>query len=347
MTGYETITSDLEQLCGACGVAGHPAAAQAAAELLRPLTDECRTDTIGNVLAVRRSTRADAPVILLEAHLDEIGFLVTDIDDLGFVHVAAAGGIDTRALAAQPVQVHGDALYSGVFCSVPPHLIREDSALPALENMGIDIGMTAEQAREHVPLGSRVGFAPCFCRLNEHTVSSKALDDRAGCAAILHCLRQLKETAATVVVSFSAQEEIGSRGAGLAARQLRPCVALATDVSFALAPEEKPHECGKLGGGVMIGISPVLDTAVSARLQQLAAQKAIPAQTEVMGGRTGTDADMISNEGCGIPTGLLSIPQRYMHTPVEIVDIRDIAATGDLMAAYVQNCVEEVRKYHG
>ena len=330
------LKKDLSLLCSAAGVAGMQEVVQVATDLLNPLVDEVFTDAMGNVLGIRHSKKENAPTIMLEAHLDEIGFLVTHIDGDGFVYVAGAGGIDGRVLTAQEVLVYGDEIYRGVFCSTPPHLSGKDGELPELSKRGIDVGMSGEEAKKHIPLGSRGMFAPSYCELNENVVSSKALDDRAGMAAILHCFRKLDESCPmNVAVAFCVQEELGCRGSDPAARRLQPDCAIVTDVSFALTPDANPNKCGKMGKGVMIGISPILDSAMSDTLQELAKENEIPYQYEIMGGVTGTDADHISNCLYGIPTALMSIPQKYMHTTVEVVDLRDVASVGDLMAAYI------------
>lgn len=331
------LKKDLSRLCSAAGVAGMQEVVEVATALLEPLVDEIATDAMGNVLAIRRSKTPDAPTIMLEAHLDEIGFLVTHIDDKGFVYVTGAGGIDGRVLTAQEVLVFGDEVYRGVFCSTPPHLSGKDGELPELSKRGIDVCLSADEAKAHIPLGSRVMFAPAFCELNEYIVSSKALDDRAGMAAILYCLRQLDDTCPmNVAVAFCVQEELGCRGSDPAARKIQPDCAIVTDVSFALTPDADPNKCGKLGSGAMIGVSPILNDKMTDTLLKLAKKDEIPYQYEIMGGGTGTDADHISGCLYGIPTALLSIPQRYMHTPVEVVDLRDVMAAGDLMAAYIR-----------
>ncbi len=335
---YEEFSRDLARLCNAHGAAGLDDITVVVSEMLKPLCDRVWCDSMGNVLGMRRTDDKGSPTIMLQAHLDEIGMLVTDIDDLGFVHVSAAGGIDRRVLSAQKVCIHADKIYSGVFCSIPPHLVKDDSKLPELEEMGIDIGLSAKEARVAIPLGSRVTFAPNFKQMNNYTVTSKALDDRAGVMAVLHCLRRLQETDVNVSVAFCVQEEVGCRGAGPAVRQLDPKISFVTDVSFAAAPGEKAQECGRMGSGVMIGYSPVLDSALSDQITQIAKTHDIAYQTEVMGGSTGTDADVISKSNNGVRTGLFSIPLRYMHTPREMVDLRDIVATGELMA----RCAEEV-----
>lgn len=337
------IKQDLMTLCNAEGVGGQSGIVEAAVALLRPFVDEVEVDAMGNVLGIRHADHEDAPTLMLEAHLDEIGFLVTHIDDNGFVYTAAAGGIDKRVITAQPVIVFGDKPYYGVFCSTPPHLSK-DGELPDIGQCGIDVGLSGEEAKKHIPVGSRVSYAPHFTELNDHIVSSKALDDRAGMAAILHCLRKIGDGkhGVNIAVAFCVQEELGCRGVTPAVRRLQPTNAIVTDVSFALTPDADPRKCGKLGKGVMIGISPILSD--SAVLVDLAKENSIPYQYEVMGGATGTDADRVTVSLMGIPTMLLSIPQRYMHTPVETVDVRDIAATGNLMAAFIGKFDE--RRYY-
>lgn len=332
----QQIKQDLEKLCNAAGVGGLADIVQVASDLLQPLVDTIEVDAMGNVLGFKKSSLADAPTIMLEAHLDEIGFLVTHIDDNGFVYVGAAGGIDRRVLTGQEVTIHGAARYPGIFCSVPPHLAGKDNELPELGKWGIDVGMSGEEAKVRIPLGSRVTFAPHFCSLNENMVCSKALDDRAGMAAILHCLRRLPhERPANVAVAFCVQEELGCRGSDPATRRIQPDEAIVTDVSFALTPDANPNECGIMGEGVMIGVSPILSHTMTKTLFALAEEQGIQYQTEVCPGGTGTDADHITACLQGVPGALLSIPQRYMHTPIETVDLRDVATVGDLMAAYI------------
>ncbi len=336
----EVLYDDLKKLCNAAGVAGLDDVVQVATQLLEPLCEQVYTDAMGNVLAIRKDNDTTCPLVMLQAHMDEIGMLVSHIDDAGFVHVAAAGGIDRRVLATQPVCVYGKKTYSGVFSSVPPHLLKEESKLAALEDMAIDVGMDADTARTCIPLGSRVTFAPNYQRLGEHTVTSKALDDRSGMMAVIDCLRRLQNKRVNVAVAFCVQEELGCRGASVAVRALNPQFAFVTDVSFALAPGEQPRECGRLGEGVMIGHSPILDKHLTDAAIGIAEERHIPYQHEVMGGRTGTDADVISNSNTGVRTALFSVPQRYMHTPVEVVDLRDVSTVGELMAL----CVEEVSR---
>ena len=328
----------LTALCGAAGAGGMDDAALVAADFLREFAGEVRLDTLGSVTAVRRCGKEKAPLLLLEAHIDEIGFIVTGTDKKGFIHVDKCGGADDRALPAADVIVWADKPYPGVFGSTPPHLAGGADKLPAVPDMGIDLGLDPKQAKKKIKPGARVTFRPEFRTLCGTRVSSKALDDRAGAASILFCLDLLREEALSwdIAVALAVQEELGCRGSAVAAFAAAPDRAIAVDVSFAVTPDANPAKCGVMGKGPMVGYAPGLDKGMSRRLTQLAADAGIPAQREIMGGDTGTDADAIASSRAGVPTALLSIPLKYMHTPAEVVDLTDVENTGRLMAEYIR-----------
>lgn len=328
----------LKALCEAAGVNGVSQVGALVAERLSEYVPQVHTDRLGNVWGVVPATIDEAPTLLLEAHLDEIGFVVTGVTDDGFLRVSSCGGIDERTLAAAEVVVLCEPPLPGVFCSTPPHLAGEGNKLLITEERGIDVGLPAELVRERVPVGTRAVFAPHFDRLLGDRVCAKALDDRAGVAAIFRALELVRnsERACRVAVLFSVQEEVGTRGVAPATFAIHPDAAIATDVSFAHTPDADPAQCGILGGGVMLGISPVLDANLTNQLRRLAEKEEISLQYEVMGGSTGTDADKISVVREGVPTALLSIPLRYMHTPTEVVDLKDIEAVARLMAAQIR-----------
>ncbi len=330
----------LQTLCNACGVGGMTEIRDTAVELLRPWVDDLRIDALGNICGIRYAADPAAPVVMLEAHMDEIGMVVTAIDD-GFVRMGACGGVDVRVLSTADVVVYGDRPYNGVVCSVPPHLsdAKERDKCPDLSKLCIDVGLSDQEAKAHIPVGSRIVFRPHFDRIGDHAVSAKAIDDRAGVAALLLCAEQMytSSTVNTVVYCLTVQEELGCRGAAVAAFDLPPIKAgVAVDVSFGYTPDADHHACGVLGDGPMIGISPILDAAVTDTLQTVATQRDIPVQLEVMGETTGTNADRLTLTKNGIPFGLVSIPLRYMHTPQELVDLRDIEQTARLLAGFVQ-----------
>lgn len=334
----------LKELCLAMGVGGTDGAAKLLAEKLADYVPTVHTDALGSVWGIHPAADFKAPTLLLEAHLDEIGLIVTGITDKGFLRVSACGGVDTRVLATQRVRVLCDPPISGVFCSTPPHLSSGDEKLLTAEERGIDVGLPVEEVKARIPVGTRVAFAPRFDRLLGDRVCSKALDDRAGCAAILRALELLKGKSLPchVAVLFCTQEELGIRAARPATFRLQPDAAIAVDVSFARTPDAAGCKCGELGGGVMLGISPILDSEMTEQLRALARKYEIPMQLEVMSGKTGTDADGISLAREGVPTTLLSIPLRYMHTPNEVAALSDIEAVAALMAAFAEE--GEVRK---
>ncbi len=324
----------LKQLCDASGVGGVGNVADEIALHIRDFCDDVHTDALGNLVGIRRCNRENAPLLMLEAHMDEIGFVVTHVDDGGFVHVSNCGGIDGRVLAATVVTVLADTPLTGVFCSTPPHLASGEKKLPVLEDRGIDVGLSAEEAKARIPVGTRVMFSPRFDELGEHCVTAKALDNRAGCAAVIRALQMLKDEQlfCDVAVVFAVQEEVGGAGALVASYAQKPDASIVIDVSFALTPDAPAHECGELGKGPMLGVSPILDRNLTRVLEALASQAEIAIQYEAMGECTGTDADKISCVCDGVPTALLSIPLRYMHTPMETVDVRDVEASACLMA---------------
>ena len=324
----------IKDLCAAAGVGGVGDIADCIRRYAAKYTHEAYTDTLGSVIAVRRCGKDNAPLLLLEAHMDEIGFIVTHVDDRGFIHVSNCGGIDRRVLAAAEVTVLTEPPLNGVFCSTPPHLSHGDEKIKAIEDMGIDVGLPAETVKTCVPKGTRVMFRADFKELGAHLVCAKALDDRIGCAAVIRALELLKDEdlSCDVAALFAVQEEIGGAGASVASFALHPQAAIATDVSFATTPDSPSHKCGKLGEGPMLGIAPGLDHTMTEQLKTLAKRHEIPLQYEVMGGDTGTDADGIAYAKDGVPTALLSIPQRYMHMPVEVIDVRDADYIARLMA---------------
>lgn len=329
----------LRGLCMANGVNGYYEAAQVVKELLSAYTDELYSDALGNVWGVLRSARENAPTLLLEAHIDEVGFTVTKSTEDGFLRVAECGGVDNRALSTASVTVLSDPICHGVFTAVPPHLSKEGDPLPDLADRVIDIGRNPKCA---VPIGTRVAYKAHFEELLNNRVCSKALDNRAGVASVLWALELLKnrDLPVTLVVAFCTQEELGLRGAKTVAFSTKPDAAVVVDVSFAATPDSDKNACGELGKGAMLGISPILDENMTNQLRQLAMDETIPFTHEVMGSMTGTHADVITVTGEGIPTALLSVPLRYMHTPNEVVCLCDLEAVARLIAAYV--CQGEV-----
>lgn len=338
----EMIKQNLKALCLATGVSGlEHEASNVAAKLLSHYTETVKIDHFGNVVALIKSSDPSAKTVLLDAHIDEIGMVVTAADDKGFVKFANCGGVDRRLLSAQLVTIHGKKDIIGVVGSKPPHLESKEEAgkIPEIGEMFIDIGYDKETALQHISLGDKITIPSEFVEMLNDRVSCKAIDDRAGVCAILAALELLKgkNLPVNVGVQFTSREEVGGQGAKVASFTASPDMAIAVDVSFALTPDADEYKCGKMGAGVMIGYHAILDKALSDKLVAITQEKGIKHQIEVMGGRgTGTNADEIILTKSGVPTGVLSIPLKYMHTPVEQVALCDIEETAKLMAEFLQ-----------
>ncbi len=336
MEKFTEVSALLEKLCAAKGVSGaENEAAKVAAELLEKYMP-AETDALGSVTG---KTGEGNTHILLDAHLDQIGLIVTAIDEDGFLKVTKCGGADIRVLAAAEVTVHGKKPLYGVVTSTPPHLSKPDDADKAkgFDDIAVDIGMTADEAKKLVSLGDRITFNGSYTKLLSNRVSSPSIDDRAGVAAILRCLELLegKNHGCKISVLFSVQEETGGSGAQTGAFSAEADEAIAVDVSFATAPGISGEKYASLGGGTMIGYGPSLDYDMSRKLTEIAEKNGILNQTEVMGRNTGTNCDEIQVAGKGVKTALLSIPLRNMHTAVEVCDLEDIENTAKLMAEYI------------
>lgn len=332
----------MKELCLAPGVSGdeHPASL-AAAELLKKYTDNVKIDFFGNVTAFVGEEKK--PLILLDAHIDRIGMVVTHIDDDGFVKVGGIG-LDRRTLLAQRVTVHGKKDVKGVICTLPPHIAKEGDKAPKIEEISIDVGLSKEKAKKIISLGDTITIDGEFSELCGDVICAPATDDRAGVASLLCALEILskeKDLPFRIAVLFSVQEEVGGRGAEISAFNIAPDFAIAVDVSFAKSGGTPQEVTCELGKGPMIGFSPCLDRALSKKLVQIAEEKQIPYQIEVMSSSTGTNADDISASRSGVRTMLVSVPQRYMHTPCEVLDVRDIERTGELIAAFIKNTTKD------
>lgn len=330
----------LSEVCGASGT--ETSAAEKALDMLRKYCPDAEIKN-GNVIGKFGEHREGLPLLVLDAHIDQVGFIVSSITDDGFVKFDSLGGIDRRLLPAQQVVIHGKKDIKGVICSVPPHLSGGKGKVLAYEDAAIDTGLTKAELEENVSCGDTVTFDVKCRQLIGERITGAALDDRCGVAAILYALELLgnRKTAYNVAVIFSAQEELGERGAKIGAFELNPDIALAVDVSFAWALGEDEKKCGYLGKGAMIGIAPSLSRRISDGLFECAEKNNIPVQTEVMNGLTSTNADRYSVNRCGAETCTVSIPLRNMHTPVEVIDLKDVELTGRLLAAFIESIGEE------
>ena len=326
-------------LSSADGVSGEEScAAQYALKYLKNYTDDCFIKN-GNVIGNFGNRKNGTPHILIDAHIDQVGLIVTNIYESGFIGFSNVGGIDRRLLPAQQVCIHGKKKLAGVVCSTPPHLSGSDNKINKIEDFYIDTGMSFEAVSNIVEPGDRITFASMPKELLNDRITGPALDDRSGVASILYALELVRNQKyeCSFSVTFSAQEELGERGAKIAAFDIDPDIALAVDVSFAYCLGDREYECGKMGQGPMIGISPSLSREISDKLIEISKNENIPYQLEVMNGLTSTNADQFSVNRTGCKACTVSIPLKYMHTPSEIIQIDDVENTGRLIAAYIRS----------
>ena len=315
-------------LCSAYGVSGSEESAfDVAGKYLSDIAD-VTTDHNGNLYAVTGNLRG-YKTILLDAHLDRIGLIVTDITDDGFAKVDKCGGIDVRVLQ-DTVLVTEDGT-RGTVCCMPPHLINgsEDKATP-ISKTWVDFAMPGDELKKHINIGDKLTFV---------SEPKELLGDKIT-SALIYLADLLKNKACDykVVILLSAQEETFGTGAVTGAYNTEADEAVIVDVSFANQPDiSGQYASVELQKGAMIGISPVLNKAMTNKLITLAKDKNIPYQLEPLSGSTGTNADHISVSKSGVKTALVSIPERYMHTQSEVISLSDVKATAELIYEYIMS----------
>ena len=304
--------------------------------------DTVRTDVHGNVIGVinpKASMR-----VMLSGHCDEIGFMITHIDDKGFIYVASIGGGDPNIMAAQRVTFHtakGSVL--GVFGRKPIHLIERDEASRAakMHELWIDIGAKDRKDAERVvAIGDYATIDGEYLPLKNDLIAARGLDDRAGAFVVAETLRRLSTMRCRVAVYgvSSVQEEVGLRGARTSAFGIDPHVGIAVDVGFASdypGIEAKiVGEC-KLGKGPVLHRGPNINPVLGRMMETNARKKRIPLQITAEPRITGTDANVIQVNRTGVAAALLSIPNRYMHTPVEVISLNDLDNASRLLAEFI------------
>lgn len=342
----------IERLSNAHGVSGYEDSVRSIVmELARPYCDDVSVDTMGNVICTRGS---GAPSVMVAVHIDEIGLVVKHIEDEGFLRFARLGGWFDQTLLNQRVVVHSDNgdVY-GVIGSKPPHVMKEEErkSMVKAEDMFIDVG--AKSAKEVEEMGIHVGtpITPDrrVVRLAGNRITGKCFDNRTGVACALYALRLLSEWKVNTRLYLvgTVQEEVGLKGARTSAYQIEPDVALAVDTTI---PGDHPG-ISKKDAPVGIGEGPVITLVdasgrgliahpkVARWLRECAKRHDIPVQLDVSEGGT-TDATAIHLTRGGIPTGCISIPVRYIHSPVEVADLEDVMHASKLLARAIE-CVGE------
>ncbi len=337
------VLAHLKALSAAPGLPGYEGPVRAVIQpAWAPLADEVGQDKLGTLWAVRHGQSRGSqprPRLMLAAHMDAIGLMVTRREG-EFLRVTQLGGIDPRVLPGQLVTVHGRADLPGVVALPPPFLLpkaKRDNLAP-LGELLIDTGLPAERLAELARNGDLVSFAQPPLELLGELVAAKSLDNRASVAALTVCLEALqgRPHAWDVYAVATVQEEVGLRGARASAFSLKPDLAVAIDVTFGSDSNtrEFAHRTLPLGGGPALGLGPNIHSGLHAALKACAGRAEIPYSVEAMPGHSGTDAFAFQVAREGIPTMVVSIPVRNMHTPVEVAALKDITRTGRLLAEF-------------
>ena len=338
------ISALLQKLSNAHGISGFESSvAKIIREEIAQYVDEIRTDKMGNLIAVKNG---DNFSIMLAAHMDEIGLIVQYVDEHGFIRFVAVGGWFNPVLVSQRVLLHGEkGIVPGVLGMKPPHVMSdEDRKKPvSLADIFIDVGATSPEEVEAlgISVGTQITIDREFMQMAGTCVTGKAFDNRAGCAMLIGALREM-QTKHTVYAVFTVQEEVGLKGAKTSSFSLNPDVAIATDVTIpgdspGIERRKAPVFMGK--GPVVVAVSAsgrghIADPRVVSWLTKTAKKSDIPVQVEVGDGGN-TDASVINFERGGIPSVPVSVPARYIHSPVEVLDLKDVQACISLIAKAV------------
>ncbi len=337
------ITPFLKSLLSVAGISSYETpATQLIEEKWRPLVDETRLSRVGSLESLKKGSAAEPrPSIMIATHMDAIGMMVTSIAD-GFLHFTQVGGIDPRILPGTPVIVHASASgeqLPGIVVLPPARALPASAGdgVVGLEHLLIDVGLLPKEVDAKVRTGDPVSFATEPKELAGEVISGHTLDNRASVAVLTVALEELQKKSHQwdVWAVATVQEEVGLLGAFTSAFGLRPQVAIAIDVTFAKGPGANDWGTFPLAKGPTLSFGPNLHPFLFKKFEELAKNLEIPYQTEVTPRHTGTDGYATQAAAEGIPTMVIGIPLRYMHTPVELVALKDIQRAGRLVAEFI------------
>ncbi|MGD8566393.1 MAG: M42 family metallopeptidase [Candidatus Bathyarchaeota archaeon] len=343
------MTETLEKLSNACGVAGREEEVRTLMKkFLKPHMDEVKEDKLGNVIGIKKGGKK-APKIMLAAHMDEIGLLVKTISKDGFLRFAKIGGIDDRILLAQKVKVFTEkGPLHGIIGSKPPHIQKDEEIKKPVtsENLFIDVGAKDRKETEKmgVKIGDPVAFDIKFAKIGKDIVIGKAFDDRIGCAVMVEAMKKLRKSECTIYAVGTVQEEVGLRGATTAAFGIYPDIGLAIDVTVAGdVPGVKEVEAPiKMRKGPSLSVADrglITHPRVLRLLINAAKENKIPYQLEA-GLPGSTDAARISLTKEGVPSGAISVPTRYIHSPTSMLSLKDVEESVKLTIATIRKAPE-------
>jgi endoglucanase len=335
------ISPFLKQLLSLPGLSGNEAPVRdLIMQKWQPLVDEISVSKLGSLHALRHANQKNAPSILLAAHMDAIGLIVTGIQD-GFLRVTEIGGVDPRILPGQVVTVHSRRELPGIAVLWPDRLVNPDhkGKSPVLRRILVDIGLPAAEVNALVRVGDLISFASQPMDLTGNALAGHTLDNRASVAALTLCLQELQKVNLdwNLWAVATVQEEVTLAGAATSPYAIAPDMVVAVDVTFAKGPGVSDYRAITMDKGPAIGIGANIHPFMHKKFKETAEEFEIPYSIEALPKSSGTDAIYMQIVGSGIPCAVIGIPLRYMHTPVEEVVLTDIQRTGHLLAAFVKN----------
>lgn len=339
------LKEQLFALSAAAGPSGkEDEAARLGAAFLSPLVDRLDCDPLGNIMGWRFSDRENARTLLIDAHLDEVSLIVTGQDEGYLRFIPCNGAVDPRILPGLRVRILAETPIEGIITCLPPHVLSaEERERPfSVDILRIDTGLTPEEAERLAPIGTRIVYGTKPFSMGEHRVCGKSLDNRACFAMLLRTAELLAGQDLPVNVCFtgSVQEESGLTGIKTAAYTAAPDFALVTDATFGSTPDSPKADTFPLNCGPVIGIGPILHRRLTEQLMVCARRLQIPFEREFSARNTGTNAMQTQISRMGVPTMQISVPLRYMHTPLEVIDLRDLEQSARLIAEFVLSAGE-------
>lgn len=330
------IKAYLAEISTLLGPSGHEMrVAERVKELFAPFADEVHIDPMQNVIAHKKGT---GPKVMLAAHMDEIALMAVKIEKDGCIRMGNVGGVDPRILPAMQVTVWGKEPLFGTIGAKPPHLLTaaDQGKNYAREELYVDVGLPYERVTQLVNIGDLITFNTPLTELKNDRVACKTMDDRACVGILLEAAERLKTLHTTADIYFvaSTQEEVGSFGAQCAAFDIAPDLAIGLDVCHATLPDSRPDTTSDIDC-LAVAMGPFIQPKLRKRLMDTAKAHNVKVQTSVDPSHTYTDCDEIQVSRAGVPTVLLSLPLKYMHTSVELIDVNVLKEGGRLIAHFL------------
>lgn len=335
-------TELIQSLCSLMSINGYEYTdSEKLEEIVLPYFDECVKDNVGNHIFVKKCGRENAKKIFIDTHFDEIGLMVKDITDDGFLRVCSIGGVDARLLPGAELVVYGNGKNIKAVAFDKPDCIRkkdEHGKLTAVTDIMLDTGLDKMEVSKYVNIGTPVGFAPVYGELENGYFFGKSLDDKLCAVSVIRAIEMIdkEKLAFDVYFSMSCREEVGHKAVSAGAFKVEPDAAIVIDVTFGCSPDGRKGSEMKMGGGAVISHAAILNKKLTRALIDIAKEKELPYQICVEGVGTGTHADDVAFVGRGIPTALVSVPIWFMHTPVETTCVDDVENTAKLICAALE-----------